>query len=642
MKNKFFLTLLFTLLGLGNCFAKEWKLFNQNIEVVFDDQTIKFTVLDKRCNKIWKQILPSKDAVLVNTKQNKENLILYFSGKLSFNVIVKLKQDAGLELEIAANKDASMQDFSFPSAFQAPDKNHYLLCTDSEGLLLPVDDTNYPMLNGNMYFCGGGTAMSWIGMVDRDFEAGYMAIVETPYDAKFITKRTDGLISFEPVWLPSMGKVGYNRKVTYHFFDKGGYVAQCKKYREYIWKQNKIITLRENEKKIPAISKLIGAVNLYVWDSARTIDFAKEIKEAGIDKALFLWDANHIPYPPVGYDKQLKNLGYATGAYDIYTDLHYRDTLKYKVDPQGPMRFERTAFPGLFHKLAAINKDGKTYFNQFGHTICPATVQPYIKERMERELKEYPHETIFLDVYQANGLFECYAPEHPLTRKQFAEAVVSNHKLIQDNYNLYIGGEWGADYTGSNSIYAHGMMTLQRTWWGEEIDEKGSIYWTGDWKDNANPSIMSRSRVATDKYLRYSINEYTRVPLYELVYHDTTITSWRWEDGNHHMPAIWWKKDLFNILYGTAPLWSLTGDTWNDYKKTFLKSYKNISPWLKKIGYDEMVSHRFVTPDHQVQESVFSSGLKVVVNFSDSDFVYEAVTIKARGYIISENPLSKK
>ncbi|OAQ42398.1 hypothetical protein A5893_02465 [Pedobacter psychrophilus] len=631
------LTCLLFLVTYVPSFAKVWTLSNHNIELSFDDQTVKFSVLDKRCSKVWKQDLPANGASLVNTTQNKDNLILNFSGKLKFKVLLTIAQDATVQLEIIADKNSAIEDFTFPSAFQAPNNNHYLLCTDTEGLLLPVDDTQYPMINGNMYYCGGGTAMSWIGITDKDFKTGYMAIIETPYDAKFITKRTNGLISFEPVWQPSMGKFGYNRKVTYHFFNEGGYVAQCKAYRKYIWKQNNVITLKEKEKQFPAISKLIGAVNLYVWDAARTIDFAKELKQSGIDKALFLWDANHVPYPPIGYDKMLKELDYSTGAYDIYTDLHFRDTLNYNVDDKGPMRFERTAFPGLFNKLAAINIDGKTYFNQYGHTICPATVQPYMKLRMDRELKEYPHETYFLDVYQANGLFECYAPEHPLTRKQFAEQVIKNLQLIENKYGLYTGGEWGADYTGSNSIYAHGMMTLQRTWWGKEIDEKGSIYWSGDWKSNPNPSIMNRSSVAPDNYLKYSINEYTRVPLYELVYHDAVITSWRWEDGNHHMPAIWWKKDLFNILYGTAPLWSLNKETWDDYKKTFIQSYQNISPWLQKIGYDELLSHRFVTPDHQIQESVFSSGKKVVVNFGNDDVEVEGKTIKSRSFITIEN-----
>jgi len=111
-------------------------------------------------------------------------------------------------------------------------------------------------------------------------------------------------------------------------------------------------------------------------------------------------------------------------------------------------------------------------------------------------------------------------------------------------------------------------------------------------------------------------------------------TFWMWEDGNSHNPEIWWKKDLFNILYGSAPLWSLDRDRWESFKNTFIQSYKNICPWLQQIGYDEMISHRFVSDDHKVQESVFSSGKRAVVNFGDNEFVFEGKTIKPKNFLI--------
>lgn len=45
-----------------------------------------------------------------------------------------------------------------------------------------------------------------------------------------------------------------------------------------------------------------------------------------------------------------------------------------------------------------------------------------------------------------------------------------------------------------------------------------------------------------------------------------------------------------------------------------------------------MVSHRFVTANHKVQETIFSSGKKAVVNFGGEDAVYEGKTIPAKGF----------
>ena len=626
------LSLMVALVLTGN--SKVWTISDSKLQVHFDDQTALLSVTDKRCNKVWEQ-LPLKEQFIVERINQKGNALkVRLSGKYNLDLTLILTANSALEVILNADEKISIKNFAFPSAFKAPDKNHYVLQTDSEGLLLSVDDTEYPVGESQPYFCGGGLAMAWMSMVDNQFNAGYMAILNTPYDATLRTKREHGLVAFEPLWMPSMEKFGYERKVTYHFFDTGGYVVQAKTYRDYIWKKNQVITLKEKQKRFPAIDKMMGTVHIYVWDKARDVEFAQELKSSGVDKALILWDANHTPYPEIGYDDRLRELGYATGGYELFTDLKTRDTAAYEVDTKGPMRFAHTVYPGKFNQLAARKSDGETYFNQFGHTTCPEAIRPEIYRKVDAKLKEFPHETYFLDVYQANGIFECYAPEHQSTREQFAKAVLKNHQIMEDKYNQYIGGEWGAEYVNAHVAYVHGMMTLHRTWWGTGIDKKGTIYYTGDWRSNPRPTQMVGTRVANDIYLKYSINEYTRIPLYELVYHDAVVTSWRWEDGNHHTPEIWWKKDLFNVLYGTAPLWSIDRERWDEYKYTFIESYQKVCPWLQQIGYDELVSHRFVSDDRKIQESEFSSGKKVVVNFGSEDALFDGKILKAKGFLV--------
>lgn len=615
-----------------NISPKIWTLSNQTLKIDFDDKTALLTVFDKRCNKVWEQLPLKEKFAIENTVQKGSKLNLKLSGKYNLDIEIVLNDESALEFNISGDNSMATADFEFPAAFKTP-ADHFLVMTDGEGLLLQAEDNEYPMSNGATYYTGGGLAMAWMGVVDPKMESGYMAILETPYDAGLRTRRENGLVTFSPLWLPSMQKFGYSRKVSYHFFDKGGYVAQAKTYRNYIWEKNKIVSLKEKQKRFPALGKMLGGVHIYVWDKARNIDFAQEMKSSGIEKALILWDANHTPYPEPGFDNQLKELGYATGGYELFTDLKTKDTAFYEYDFSGPMRFAHTVYPGKFNELAAIKSDGLTYFNQFGHTTCPEAVRPEIYRKVEAKLKEFPHETYFLDVYQANGVFECYSEKHPLTREQFCQAVIKNHQIMEEKYNQYIGGEWGAEYVNAHVAYVHGMMTLQRTWWGSGIEKKGTIYYTGDWRSNPRPTQMIGTRVANDKYLKYSINEYTRIPLYELVYHDAVVTSWRWEDGNHHTPEIWWKKDLFNILYGSAPLWNLDSERWEEYKYTFIDSYKNVCPWLEQIATDELVSHRFVTNDHKIQESVFSSGKKVVVNFGDDDFKLEGKMLKAKSYL---------
>lgn len=634
MKKSIFLLLIgiFTLSSTLN--AKTWQLRDSCIELTFDDETALFSVRDLRNNKVWTQSPLQQSFAVKWVKQDKNGLIASILGAFPFKVRFALSATSGIEITLSAKKNMAINELNYPAAFLTDSKDYYLLTTDGAGLLLPVNDTEYPLGFCRSYYCGGGLSMAWMGVIDKLFQSGYMAILDTPFDAGMLTNRQDdGLITFKPVWLSSLETFGYDRKITYHFFDRGGYVAQCKTYRDYIWMKNNVTTLKERSAKMPSINKMMGAPHVYVWDTAREVSFIREMKVAGIDKALVLWNANHTPYPTSEYTAELKKLGYGVGAYELFSDLHRRDTTWYEYDWNGPLRHRLTVYPGMFNKLVARKKDGSTYSNSFGHYACPAAMQPEIKRKVDNQMKEYAYECYFIDVYQANGLYECYSKDHPLSREGYAREILKNYQYIADNYGQYMGGEWGADFAAGQSVFAHGMMTLQRTWFGTDIDKKGTIYYYGNWKNNSRPSIMLGSRTAPDKYLKYSINEAIRVPLYELVYHDAVVTSWRWEDSNHHTPELWWKKDLFNILYGTAPMWSFDRSRWEEYEKTFIESYNNVCSWLQKVCYDELLSHSFITPDGKIQLSEFSSGNRVVVNFSDVDYVYKGKTVKGRSFI---------
>jgi hypothetical protein len=59
------------------------------------------------------------------------------------------------------------------------------------------------------------------------------------------------------------------------------------------------------------------------------------------------------------------------------------------------------------------------------------------------------------------------------------------------------------------------------------------------------------------------------------------------------------------------------GDRVKKYAEEITRTQKYVNEWVRQVAFDEMTNHRFVTPDRQVQESEFSSGKGVVVNFGD-------------------------
>jgi hypothetical protein len=388
MKNLFFLILIL-LTTLSSVHGKIWIITDSLLEVHFNDETALVKVIDKRNKKVWEQTELDGKFTIAKTIQNGNSLHVVFIGEYPLEVIFSLTGTASLEVELKASKDIPFEKLAYPPAFKTPDKNHYLLFTDGEGFLLRADDTEYGIGRQIMHSMRG-LSMPWMGVTDFDFKTGYMAIVDTPDDSEIWVKRYGGLISFEPLWISQKDKFGYNRKISYHFFDEGGYVAQCKKYRDYVWaKQPVPPTLREKQKRFPALEKMAGSVHIYVWDDAREVSFAHEIKEAGISKAFLLWNPNHPPYPEAGYDNRLKELGYLSGVYELLRDVHLRDTVG-QIDPASRSGnwLNRFRYPGLFHKIALVEKGGTLHHSGFGYDINPKTILPLISEiRTDREME---------------------------------------------------------------------------------------------------------------------------------------------------------------------------------------------------------------------------------------------------------------
>ncbi len=64
-------------------------------------------------------------------------------------------------------------------------------------------------------------------------------------------------------------------------------------------------------------------------------------------------------------------------------------------------------------------------------------------------------------------------------------------------------------------------------------------------------------------------------------------------------------------------MFMFTKETWQWEKDHFVRSYKEICPLVRQLGYDEMLNHEFLTPDHAVQRTRWKSGVEVILNFGD-------------------------
>ena len=190
-----------------------------------------------------------------------------------------------------------------------------------------------------------------------------------------------------------------------------------------------------------------------------------------------------------------------------------------------------------------------------------------------------------------------------MTRSESRHWKMELLRLLGDEFKLVVGSETGHDASVPFCDYFEGMLSLV----SYRVPEAGRRI--REVCTNVPPHVA-----------KYQVGEAYRLPLWELVYHECVCAHWYWGDYNNKLPEIWWKRDLFNVLYGTMGMFLFNNRQWREDRERFVRSYRLTSPVARATGYSEMTDHRILSADRTVQESRFADGTVVSVNFGDAPF----------------------
>lgn len=398
-------------------------------------------------------------------------------------------------------------------------------------------------------------------------------------------------------WRPSMGSLGYPRIIRYHFQKDAGYAELARHYREYYRSLGYLKTLEQKNRENPNVEKLLGAVNLRASVSRKDhrtfqfeiynsfTDIGNQVEEfralTGVDRASVSFTGwqrygHDQEYPdiippnmyaggPYGLDslaRKVKAMGYIFGlATDNYCDItldspSFREEVTLK-DSQG--RYQRRSTWG-----AGVNS-----------LICPRWAIRFLRRNWEVGRTDYPFVRGLLDTarpqhyllgnYVCN--WECYDPKHPLTRNE-------NRDALADIF----------DYFNEQKV----LLTIEHH---------------NDW---ALPWIVSaRTREAHDGV--YGLDRAGRargvpIPLWQLCFHDCTYVN-----GSNYLWSL-----LTGATAGSGlPVREGSGR---------LEQALLLAKLHRAVGWDDMTGHRFLSADYMEQESTFSSGAKVWVNYNTGEY----------------------
>lgn len=581
---------------------KTYGLNNEWLTLTVQTQPFSLNVMDKRIGKTWQQTPLASHIFVLEVEQDTGLTLSLLDGAtgLAFDTTLALEPDAP-ELSVTLTGEGALQGtLNFPPAFTS-NSDMRLILPVNEGIAPDANDTEFD--TGTYVAYGGhGLCMAFWGVTQGDI--GHMAILETPDDAAVQVQRVEGLLQVQPSWQPQKGQFGYARQLRYVFFDQGGYVAMCQRYRTAMEEAGRIKTLEEKRAANPNVDRLIGAVNVWNWDSD-PVTQVSDMQSLGIEH--ILWSRRCSPTQIAALNERPNVL---TSRYDIYQDLMDPEIVATQLGGRMHDDWTQAGWPqdimidahGDWVKGWQVRgRDGIMY--PCG-TLCDRQAPAYALQRVAAELTDHDYRCRFIDTTTASPWRECYDPDHPMTRSDSRHWKMELLRVMSETFNLVTGSETGHDAAVPYVHYFEGMMSL------------------GPFRvPDAGRNMIKLWDEVPDRVANYQLGHRVRLPLWELVYHDCVVAQWYWGDYNNKLPSLWDKRDLFNVLYGTPPMFMFNKTIWTQYKDRFVASYNTVCPTVRQVGYSRMTDHQYRTANRDVQQTTFSNGVVVTVNFGKTPFL---------------------
>ncbi len=585
------------LLAVG-AMAADPRLENEVLRLDLSLADASLTVIDKRINLTWRQNVKPGFKVDPGTLRVTANSI---SGRVSgaretYDLTIELKggKAAGFDLTAKPNERYGKLP-PYPFHFIAPDKSwSYVQNTSGEGMLMPLDrpgDINKPY--------GWGGSQPWWGLTD--LERGMAVRLDTFRNPDTRSGPEDATVYAFPL------------RLRYDFITSGGYVALAQLYRDYFLAAHpEMQPLRERVARRPPVGMLKDGVYVYFWgeNPADDLKLVTEMKAAGIDRGFAVFYGKR-PIDRALFDG-IKKLGWVPGSYRMPTGNLFR---------VGRRGWPNAILTGRMSEEKLLRESNSKGWER----ICAKFQLPRWLEKAKEAIADYGTQLFYFDTLIVQ-LAPCLSPEHPST---IEENLAARLKLAQATRDLgtVVGSGEGASPTWAlpGLDFYEGSMSL-RTY----ADPNLSIP-SGDFDTDLGDSYSSDAVFVLD--------EKKRIPLYQLAFHDYVASTWVWRDTNFQSRPFAWKKDLFNILYGTMPIWHINRKLWESHKADYIASYRAVASVRSQVGFSRMTGHGWLTPDRSVQYTDWEDGQRVIVNFGTRPYqAANRTTVAARSFAVAAAP----
>lgn len=565
--------------------------------------------------------------VTENAIESRYSGFFAFGKKYDFTLVctAKITGEGKAEFSVRAENETGMDihAVAYPAPFNAlnPDRNAYTVDTMRQGVLIPDGwkQNRLSLFLITKYWRKVNTGdfyMPFWGRVSG--KKGFLSIIDTPYDSTIFSANGKNKAILNGVnWMSSLGKLSYERRIKMEFYADCDYNTICKGYRNYLIEKGELVTIDEKIEKNPNVKKLIDTPvlhtsiyttihpksnyydkkhpeknqTLFATFDQRAEEYAK-YKDMGLER-LYIhtdgwgemgYDNNHPyvlpPCPQAGGFEGMKrlcdkcdDLQYVFGIHDQYRDFYY-SCKKFDMN------------------LAVENIDGGHPYCSiwFGgpHTwLCAANAKKFL-ETTHKELEEHGIfiKGAYLDVFSIMWGDECFNREHPATREESIKYRGECFDYLRGKGIIASSEEPGSQMINYLDLVHHAPYAVRP-------QEKG---------------------VAVG----------VPTPFLNLVYHDCVFVPWC-VDGI----GGWGIPDgdagfLHCILNAQTPYfgpYDEDGKVLSDEElKKRIAKVKEACAVQKRLYNKEMVSHKFLDENRRKQETRYSDGTVITVDFDKNTY----------------------
>ncbi|NQT02270.1 MAG: hypothetical protein HQ580_09615 [Planctomycetes bacterium] len=363
------------------------------------------------------------------------------------------------------------------------------------------------------------------------------------------------------------------------------------------------------------------------WGDGVSGRMLERFKESGFDRMRLCvegWEGVE-KRPEVA--KQADRMGYLFGTYDSFHSIH-DPALRGTDSTWSTAQFNRE----LFEKGPIVREDGKKRggFKGAGFKLSPIAARAHVEKRVRENMKNVPYNYYFVDCDAYGEVFDDYSPFHRASQADDVRARLERLAWIRDTFNVVVGSEGGSSYAAKVIHLAEGIFGPVFGWGDPDLKDKGSEYYLGQYYPPDGPKVFVKQVPMKEKYQYFYYAPRFRLPLYEIVFHDSIVTTHQWANSSLKYSNMLDTVALTELLYMVPPLYHMNLDEFDRYRDIMKKHYDFFSPLHREFGFAQMTDFNWLSSDRKLQRAVFDGRVELIANFSQEPRGYRGADIPGR------------